>query len=78
MVMAACASQSTPVNDQAACGLPQLFTPPIVCPIPKEKTRQLKIDRHENTCFDIEREPGTQGGLRIPRQTVCPPFGLRG
>ena len=26
----------------------------------------------DSSCFEIEREPGNAGGLRIPRQTVCP------
>ena len=26
----------------------------------------------DSSCFEIEREPGYAGGLRIPRQTVCP------
>ena len=26
----------------------------------------------DSSCFEIEREPGDEGGLRIPRQTVCP------
>lgn len=75
IVMAACASQPTPAASEAACGgLPQPFTLPFVCPTPREQTRHLKINRHGNTCFDIEREPAAQGGLRIPRQIVCPPF----
>ena len=26
----------------------------------------------DSSCFEIEREPGNAGCLRIPRQTVCP------
>jgi len=35
------------------------------------------IDPDKGRCIDLEREPGTEGGLRIPRQTVCPTFGVR-
>jgi len=74
IVMAACASQSAPMEEVAACsGLSQPFSPPFFCPI-KEDVHRLKIDTYENACFVIEREPGAQGGLRIPRQIVCPPF----
>lgn len=30
-------------------------------------------ETEKSACFELEREPGEQGGLRIPRQTVCPP-----
>jgi len=31
-----------------------------------------KIDPDKGRCFEAEREPGPEGGLRIPRQNVCP------
>jgi hypothetical protein len=35
------------------------------------------IDPDKGRCIEVEREPGPAGGLRIPRQTVCPTFGVR-
>lgn len=32
------------------------------------------IDPDKGRCIEAEREPGPEGGLRIPRQTVCPTF----
>lgn len=32
------------------------------------------IDSDKGRCIAVEREPGPEGGLRIPRQTVCPTF----
>lgn len=31
-----------------------------------------KIDPDKGRCIEVEREPGPEGGLRIPRQAVCP------
>lgn len=41
-------------------------------PASGDETRLRVSDIDESTCFEIEREPGEEGGLRIPRQTVCP------
>lgn len=30
------------------------------------------IDPDKGRCIELEREPSPEGGLRIPRQTVCP------
>lgn len=32
------------------------------------------IDANKGRCVEVEREPDAGGGLRIPRQTVCPTF----
>lgn len=32
------------------------------------------IDPDKGRCIEAERESGPEGGLRIPRQTVCPTF----
>lgn len=32
------------------------------------------IDPDKGRCIEAEREPGPDGGLRIPRQAVCPTF----
>lgn len=34
------------------------------------------IDPDKGRCIELEREPGPESGLRIPRQTVCPAFGV--
>lgn len=35
------------------------------------------IDPDKGRCIEAEREPGPEGGLRVPRQTVCPTFNDR-
>lgn len=45
-------------------GLPPPFIANELPPIEPDKGR----------CIEIEREPGPDGGLRVPRQTVCPTF----
>lgn len=32
------------------------------------------IDPDKGRCIEVEREPGPEGGLRVPRQNVCPTF----
>lgn len=32
------------------------------------------IDPDKGRCIEVEREPGPDGGLRIPTQAVCPTF----
>lgn len=32
------------------------------------------IDPDKRRCMELEHEPGPEGGLRIPRQIVCPTF----
>ncbi|MCL4677698.1 MAG: hypothetical protein KJ017_03785 [Alphaproteobacteria bacterium] len=34
------------------------------------------IDPDKGRCIEVEREPGPEGGLRIPPQAVCPAFGV--
>jgi len=42
-------------------------------PPASENEARLRVsDVEGSSCFEIEREPGNKGGLRIPRQTVCP------
>lgn len=75
--MLGCASQPMPQEVATTCGgLPPPFKPPFVCPIEKD-SRQDGTDRRETQCFDIALEPGEWGGLRVPRQIVCPPFRSR-
>ena len=42
-------------------------------PAPQDEPRLHVTGTEDGTCFEIEREPGEEGGLRIPHQTVCPP-----
>ncbi len=35
------------------------------------------IDKNKGRCIELEHEPAPEGGLRIPRQTVCPAFGVK-
>ena len=35
----------------------------------------LKVHKIDGSvCIEIQRDPGETGGLRIPAQSVCPPF----
>ena len=48
----------------AGCAIPP--------PAPDGESSLRVSDVQNSSCFEIEREPGVDGGLRIPRQTVCP------
>ena len=41
-------------------------------PVSDDKASLHVTEREGSSCFEIEREPGEDGGLRIPRQIVCP------
>ena len=41
-------------------------------PAPDGEASLHVSELQDSSCFEIEREPGDAGGLRIPRQTVCP------
>lgn len=71
-----CASQPAPQEGAPCGGLPPPFNPPIACPIPESAIR-AEVGPQESGCFEIAREPGPRGGLRIQQQIVCPPFRSR-
>ena len=48
----------------AGCAIPP--------PASNGEARLRVSDVQNSSCLEIEREPGEEGGLRIPRQTVCP------
>jgi hypothetical protein len=50
----------------AACAAPRPLPPPFI------GNELPPIDKNKGRCIALEREPGPEGGLRIPRQTVCP------
>lgn len=54
----------------SACAPSQSLPPPFIA------NELLPIDPDKGRCTELEREPGPEGGLRIPRQTVCPAFGV--
>lgn len=50
----------------SACASSRSLPPPFIA------NELPKIDPDKGRCFEAEREPGPEGGLRIPRQNVCP------
>lgn len=52
----------------AACASSRSLPPPFIA------NEFPPIDPDKGRCIELEHEPGPEGGLRIPRQTVCPTF----
>lgn len=52
----------------SACASSRSLPPPFIA------NELPPIDPDKGRCFEAEREPGPDGGLRIPHQTVCPTF----
>jgi hypothetical protein len=52
----------------SACAAPRPLPPQFI------GNELPRIDPDKGRCIEVEREPGPEGGLRIPRQTVCPTF----
>lgn len=72
VALTGCAATPEPRN-AADCGsLPPAFDAPIVCPSVDKTARTLEVSDETTYGFRIEREADTQGGLRIPPQTVIP------
>lgn len=72
-LVAGCAAPNGTVRNDASCGsLPPAFDAPILCPSVDKATRTLEVRDETTYGFSIERAADTQGGLRIPPQTVIP------
>jgi len=54
----------------SACAAPRPLPPPFI------GNEVPPIDPDKGRCIEVEREPDPEGGLRIPRQAVCPTFGV--
>lgn len=75
-VLSGCAAQTKAAQEDHCGNLPPQFKPPFVCPHPAEQKRLRVEDMDgDSGCFIMESGPGEHGGLRIPRQIVCPPAG---
>jgi len=72
-LMAGCAVPNGTARNEASCGsLPPAFDAPMLCPSVDKATRTLEVRNETAYGFSIERAADTQGGLRIPPQTVIP------
>lgn len=71
--LAGCAAPNGTARPDASCGSrPPAFDAPILCPAVNKAARTLEVSDEAAYGFRIEREAETQGGLRIPPQTVVP------
>lgn len=72
-VLAGCATPNGAAVTHAPCGsLSPPFHAPVLCPSVDKPTRTLEVRNETAYGFQIERAADTQGGLRIPPQTVIP------
>ncbi len=51
-----------------ACASSRSLPPPFIA------NEVPPIDPDKGRCIEVEREPGPEGGLRVPPQAVCPMF----
>lgn len=73
VTLAGCAAPNGAARTDASCGsLPPAFDAPILCPSVDKAAQTLEVSDETAYGFQIEREADTQGGLRIPPQTVIP------
>ena len=74
-LLCACATQPETADEKTCSDLPSAFHPPFACGIHSKPDTEANLHASEienRTCFEIEREPNDKGGLRFPRQIVCP------
>ncbi len=73
VAIAGCATTAPETRNAASCGsMPPAFDAPILCPSVDKTARILEVRDETAYGFKIERAVETQGGLRIPPQTVTP------
>lgn len=71
--LAGCATPDGTARHDASCGsLSPPFHAPVLCPSVDKTKRTLEVRNETAYGFQIERAADTQGGLRIPPQTVIP------
>lgn len=72
-LMAGCAVPNGTARNEDFCGsLSPPFHAPVLCPSVDKTKRTLEVRNETAYGFQIERAANTQGGLRIPPQTVIP------